>query len=172
MGQHHPAGCLPQVLGCPLQGAVSERKQILSLHGSDSELQLAEWKPSENICAPFFLFPADKRVWFFFFSPYCCCLMLALHTNAHHSFHPPIRNPGRLLSRGWDVPLKPSLRNQPASYLGLRVKGFQFTHLMLNSSLWCPGAPGPAFYLLNSGSALGASSFIKPSKINSWISDD
>lgn len=168
MGQHHPAGCLPQVLGCPLQGAVSERKQILSLHGSDSELQLAEWKRVRTFVLPSFFFLLINV----FFFPYCCCLMLALHTNAHHSFHPPIRNPGRLLSRGWDVPLKPSLRNQPASYLGLRVKGFQFTHLMLNSSLWCPGAPGPTFYLLNSGSALGASSFIKPSKINSWISDD
>lgn len=168
MGQHHPAGCLPQVLGCPLQGAVSERKQILSLHGSDSELQLAEWKRVRTFVLPSFFFLLINV----FFFPYCCCLMLALHTNAHHSFHPPIRNPGRLLSRGWDVPLKPSLRNQPASYLGLRVKGFQFTNLMLNSSLWCPGAPGLTFYLLNSGSALGASSFIKPSKINSWISDD
>lgn len=168
MGQHHPAGCLPQVLGCPLQGAVSERKQILSLHGSDSELQLAEWKRVRTFVLPSFFFLLINV----FFFPYCCCLMLALHTNAHHSFHPPIRNPGRLLSRGWDVPLKPSLRNQPASYFGLRVKRFQFTRLMLNSSLWCPGAPGPTFYLLNSGSALGASSFIKPSKINSWISDD
>lgn len=96
MGQHHPAGRLPQVLGCPLQGAVSERKQILSLHGSDSELQLAEWKRVRTFVLPSFFFLLINVFGFFFFS-----LLLLLNARSAYKCTP-LLSPSH--QKSWQAP--------------------------------------------------------------------